>query len=145
MSSISFGQLAERMRQRVVELDERSAKAAVAIADAILVDVAQTTPVDTSQAISNWQVALDNPPQGAVPSHFPGAGGSTEAVSEERSISLGRKVLQEKKEPGAIYISNVLPYISRLNEGYSTQAPAGFVERAVLIGRNVIKNYKFWS
>lgn len=33
-----------------------------------------------------------------------------------------------------IYISNALPYIRRLNDGWSTQAPAGFIDAAVQVG-----------
>lgn len=34
----------------------------------------------------------------------------------------------------AVYITNSVPYIGPLNDGWSTQAPSGFVEKAVQAG-----------
>src|ERR1044072_8825569 len=33
-----------------------------------------------------------------------------------------------------VYIANSVPYIRRLNDGWSTQAPAGFIDAAVQVG-----------
>ena len=38
-----------------------------------------------------------------------------------------------------IYISNNLPYIQRLNDGWSTQAPSNFVETGVTIAKRQTK------
>ena len=49
----------------------------------------------------------------------------------------------EKAKPGVpIFITHNLLYIRALNAGSSSQAPAGFVERSALIGRNIAKNAK---
>jgi hypothetical protein len=37
-----------------------------------------------------------------------------------------------------MHITNNLPYIVRLNQGYSAQAPAGYVEQGVLAARRAI-------
>ncbi len=63
-------------------------------------------------------------------------------ASAAETINQARAVLATKKPGQKIYITNNLPYIRRLNDGYSKQAPAGFVERAVLIGRKMRKNFK---
>lgn len=47
------------------------------------------------------------------------------------TISEGRGVIDGYDDLGAVLIvQNNVPYINRLNTGHSTQAPAGFVEKA---------------
>ncbi len=128
--------LARSLEQRVGKLDTVASNLAVKIATSILKELTDITPVDTSKALSNWQVSLDEPVNFSIEPYFSGKSGSTEEKSAAAAFSEG-KVSLYSKEPGeAIYVSNLLPYIQRLNEGYSSQAPAGFVERAVLFGRN---------
>lgn len=40
-----------------------------------------------------------------------------------------------KRQP--LHIQNAVPYIERLNDGWSSQAPAGFVEKSVLAANGV--------
>lgn len=127
--------LAKRLERTAKELDQKASDAAVEAATAIVKDLVTVTPVDTSQALSNWQVGLGEPPAGKVAPYFPGLGGSTADKSAAAALRAAIAVLQKKKPGVTIFITNNLPYIRRLNEGYSRQAPAGFVERAVLIGR----------
>jgi hypothetical protein len=50
-------------------------------------------------------------------------------------FSFAQEVLSGYDGRQTIWILNGLPYIERLNEGHSQQAPAGFVETAIY--RNV--------
>lgn len=134
--------LAERLEKKAEAIDKAASETAVNAALAIVGDLAFKTPVDTSQAISNWTVTLDNPADSTAPPHFPGSQGSTYRQSAAETISNAKEVLKKKKPGQAIYITNNLPYIRRLNDGYSAQAPAGFVERAVLIGRKEAAKFK---
>ncbi len=134
--------LANSLERRVAKLDEEASKAAVKVALTIIGDLVYVTPVDTSQALSNWQASLNSPVDSKIPPHFPGQQGSTQKASASAALEAARSVLSGKKPGDKIYISNVLPYIRRLNDGYSAQAPAGFVERAVLVGRKHARKIK---
>ncbi len=89
------------------------------------------TPVDTGWARSNWLVRMkDRPtsPVGTRPAKKGDAGvdeGAAEAAIAEFAAGYVINV-------GNVYISNLVPYVPRLNDGSSKQAPAGFVERAIL-------------
>jgi len=134
--------LATSLEKKAKAIDEAASKLAVDTALTIVGDLAFKTPVDTSQALSNWQVSLGSPVDSKIPPYYPGEGGSTRNSSAQSTIDAAKNALKQKRPGVTIYISNVLPYIRRLNDGYSKQAPAGFVERAVLIGRKMRKNFK---
>jgi hypothetical protein len=97
--------------------------------------LATITPVDTSRALSNWQVNLGEPAAVGRGPFYPGLAGSTAEASTAATIAYAEAVLQNKKPGQPIYISNVLPYIRALNDGSSTQHPGGFIEAAMLLIR----------
>lgn len=136
--------LSKDMKAVAGKLKKEASRAAVEAATAIIYDLAYKTPVDTSQAISNWQVGLGSPVPSSkeLPPHYEGEHGSTYTMSASETIDIAKSKLQRKRPGVSIFISNVLPYIRRLNDGYSKQEPAGMVERAAAIGRNVVKNFK---
>lgn len=47
------------------------------------------------------------------------------------TIGLLAPVAQKYRIGDTIFLSNSVPYIVRLNEGHSTQAPSGYVEMAI--------------
>ena len=113
-------------------------KAALAIDQVVVL----ATPVDTGRARSNWQVGIggnDAPPRDSL---APGEKGSTGAAAAQAAIAEGKAVIESYKGGSSIYISNNLPYIGRLNDGYSAQAPAGFVEQAVQSGVAAVRGAK---
>lgn len=134
-------QLATSMEKKSKSIEKAASELAADMAKAIVGDLAFKTPVDTSRALSNWTTTLASPASGVVSPHFPGVDGSTQKASAGETISQANNVLASKKPGQAIYITNNLDYIRRLNDGFSRQAPAGFVERAVLIGRKMRKNF----
>jgi hypothetical protein len=83
----------------------------------IISDLSLQTPVRTGRARSNWLPSVGVPrtetteQTGGAP--FPNFSG----------YKLGLK----------IFIANNLPYIRRLNEGWSKQAPSAFVDRIVQV------------
>lgn len=95
--------------------------------------VVLATPVDKGRARSNWLVELDAPARTTVEPYAPGLGGNTGGANAAAAIAQGQATiaLYNGDRNTAIAISNNLPYIGRLNEGSSLQAPAGFVEKAV--------------
>jgi len=98
--------------------------------------VTLATPVDTGQARSNWQVGLDRAPDSVRPTLGPGTEGAQAAIDEARAKIAG-------SHPGReIHITNNLPYIRRLNEGSSAQAPANFVEEGIARGAAAVPGVK---
>lgn len=134
--------LANRLEKKANAIDEAASKTAVNTTLAIVGDLAYRTPVDTSQALSGWQVTLEEPATGRIGPHYPGVQGSSYRASAAQTINNAKAVLKNKKPGQAVYITNNEPYIRRLNDGYSGQAPAGFVERSVLIGRKMFLKFK---
>lgn len=71
------------------------------------------------QARSNWFMNIGSPKAG------------TTKDTSFANISEAELVAQNIKQTDTVHITNNLPYIERLNDGWSTQAPANFVQSAV--------------
>lgn len=134
--------LANQLRAISPQLAAQASEAAKGAALAIVSDLANVTPVDTSQALSNWRIGINQKVVLAIEPYQSGKAGSTQSESAQATIDAARIALAAKKPGDTIWISNPLPYIGLLNDGSSSQAPAGFVERAVLIGRKVSEQVK---
>lgn len=122
---------------------ERNATALVRkVALSVDSTVVMSTPVDTGRARSNWQVELGKPARGVIDAHVPGAEGSTAGPNAQISLALGAAAIATYKGGETIHLTNNLPYIGALNRGHSAQAPAGFVESAVLDGVAQVRGAK---
>lgn len=132
-------ELANNLEARAKAIPELANRLAKHVAETIVIELATKTPVDTSKAISNWQVTLNSPATAEINAHYEGSHGSTYGQSSSETISLARALLRNKKPGQTIFITNNADYIRKLNEGSSSQAPAGFVEAAVLVGINSIR------
>lgn len=135
--------LANDMYRLADRVDDVASEAAVEVTRAIIKYLAYHTPVDTSQALSNWQVSFNAPIQREITPHYSGVAGSTQGASAEETIRLANEILRNKVPGATIYIVNRLPYIQRLEDGYSLQAPAGFMAGAMLMGRITLREFKF--
>lgn len=93
------------------------------------------TPVDTGRARSNWIAEINNPADGI--NEDADRGGARQLAANERMIAT-----YNGDRDQSVHITNNLPYIGRLNDGWSAQAPAGFVEEAVHIAVDTIKGAK---
>jgi hypothetical protein len=99
-------------------------------ARAILAEIVPATPVLTGAARSNYVTAV-GAPSPVIRDNIDKAG--------EVSIREGDAAISGAQPGQPIYINNNLPYIGALNNGSSKQAAAGFVERAVTRGHEVIR------
>lgn len=127
----SFSTFAARMRRRGRQVEEgvnRVVRTTALIADQNLV---LSTPVDTGRARSNWQVSIGSPIESEREPFAPGELGSTAGPNAQAAIAQGEQVINRRQPEETIFITNNLPYIQRLNDGYSAQAPVGFVQTAV--------------
>lgn len=114
-------QLDRAYKKKVIESLEKSVRACALTVDARL---AQLTPVDTGRARSNWLPSLNSPDVRIVePGQKPDAG----------------PILNSYNIGDTIYMTNNVPYIQRLNDGWSKQSPAGFVEDAIEAGKRAVK------
>ena len=82
--------------------------------------VIKDTPVKTGRAKGNWQTSV-----GTVKAAVLDRTGES-AAQDELLAALG-----QWHDDETIYIANGLPYIERLEDGSSKQAPAGMVRRNV--------------
>ncbi len=97
------------------------------------------TPVDTSEALSNWQVFLNNPAPDNIPPYFMGKKGSTRGASIKAAIGAGKAELAYKKPGQPVFLSNLAPHIGKLDQGSSSQFAGGFTPRIVLAIRLAIE------
>ena len=103
---------------------EQVKKAAIT-ADQVLV---LTTPVDLGLARGNWVVSLGSP--------------SDEVFEKPRQVAVALEagkatVALWDHETGGIFITNNTPYIVPLDEGHSSQAPAGMSHQALTAAASV--------
>ena len=82
----------------------------------------KATPVDTGRAKGNWFVSTGSPSRSESDSRK-----ASTAVSEGSSVIASAIRISYP----TITVSNNLPYIEKLNNGHSDQAPAKFVELAI--------------
>ncbi|MBQ7404226.1 MAG: hypothetical protein IJW05_12410 [Lentisphaeria bacterium] len=84
-----------------------------------------TTPVDTGRARWGWNCSFERP-DFSVPMEAP------EGQKNYYGLDAGRAEAKFKinalSNDTTLYISNAVPYIVKLNEGWSRQAPARFFE-----------------
>lgn len=134
----TFSQLARNMRKHAGSVEAGVHK--IVRKTALLVDqvVVLSTPVDTGRARSNWLPSLGaaregatippyNPlPEGTNPAKFGEQANAQSAINAARLTVAGRTTSEQD-----IYFTNNVEYIEQLNNGNSTQAPAGFVQMAV--------------
>ena len=79
--------------------------------------IIKETPVDTGRARGNWQASVNGASGGELSRTSEGA--AIAQLSQEASAAVGN----------TFFFTNNLPYIRRLEYGYSEQAPQGMVRR----------------
>ncbi len=125
------------VKGRFVKLGERIEKNAranaIRMASAILQAVVVGTPVDTGHARANWQVGINEEPTDEL---------AETDVSGQATISKGNATLAGQKPGQTIHIANNVPYIKRLNEGWSAQAPSGYIEKAINTALQAFRGWK---
>ncbi len=89
----------------------------------VLNGVVLGTPVDTGEARGAWQVTLSERAERDTP----------EGRSAGQAISEGTATIKKVtgKNIPTVTISNSKPYIERLNDGSSLQAPKKFIEMVI--------------
>jgi len=89
----------------------------------------------------NWNVSIDAPTDAVVGTagRGPGKTGATnDAISRGEPIIRGASPRRTRR----IIVQNAVPYIGRLNNGHSEQAPVNFVQKAVQAAGQVVGNQR---
>lgn len=128
------GSFSKRVRAFAADIPEVANNVKIAVSQEFLTEVIPNTPVDTGQARSNWNVGIGGPDYSTRP---------TEGRSGSNALQRGVRKAKSAKNGQGIHISNGLPYINRLNNGWSKQAPAGFVERAYSAAKALLPRIRF--
>lgn len=105
-------------------IEKRAEKIIRGTSFAIFKRVIERTPVKTGRAKGNWQTDIGQPASGDVERNDTTPKGS---ISQEMISSL-TFVTQQAAVGDAVYMVNNLPYIQKLEDGSSQQAPAGMVK-----------------
>ena len=131
--------LAKQMEAAAKELPDKVNEVAKKVATGITEYLATETPVDTSRALSNWQVGLGGPVRYEIEPHYPGINGYTASPSSKQTILEAVAELDKKKPGETVYISNNVDYIEELNNGKSSQADPGFATTvAIEVGTAIL-------
>jgi len=107
------------------EVEETVKRLALGVADKLRRAASEGgTPVHTGWARANWVPSVGGPEVNVV--------GSPDAVSDSAyDAGVAQVVTGYTTDKGLVFVSNNVPYIQRLNDGSSKQAPAGFVQGAI--------------
>lgn len=121
MVTMDLGQFGKRMADVAAEVPPEVDKVVRRFAVVANQAVIMATPVRTGRARANWQVSIGAPITAET--------GSTDA---QGAISRNASVIGGYTSGGGeLLIQNNVPYIARLNDGWSAQAPANFVQKAL--------------
>ena len=109
----------------------------------VTANLIEATPVDTGWARANWVPAIGTPAlTPSTPSNKDDRRqASTQAKAKQASGTAS--IHGYKLQRGLVHVSNGVPYISRLNDGSSIQAPTAFVQRSVLKAVRTVSQRKF--
>ena len=121
---LSFSSLSAGLAATAKEINESKFQLVLQkVAMEALTRLVMKTPVDSGRARGNWQVTWGSP--------------STEYDSDKTddkgsgTIWEGADTIADAPRYGVIWISNNVPYIERLENGWSGQAPNGMAQLTV--------------
>lgn len=113
------------------DIKKRINRFKINFAKTILLLLVERTPVDTSNALSNWIVGLGKQSSRKIEAYKIGVSGSTQSISAGVTMSLGGAIIQRAKVGEIVYITNNVDYIELLNMGYSSQAERDYIQHCV--------------
>ncbi len=139
-----FEAVMQRRRDQVANRMTQIVQKAARAADQYVVT---ETPIDTGRAKSNWLGSVDAPINYGILAYAPGHDGSTIeanelAAMEQASVAITRFNAKKNK---AIFLVNNVRYMGALNEGYSAQAAAGFIDQVVVIAQAAISGERIFT
>lgn len=131
--------LASDLSKLSARLKNELSASAIEMAKVVHEDLVRETPVDTSTALSNWDLSVGDSIPGPHEAWFAGKRGSTELRSENAAITEGARRLSKKLPGEIVIIKNDVDYIDDLNKGKSKQVAPGFFQRAIAKGQLALR------
>lgn len=156
----TLAQFSQNIRKRSSQIENAGTRVVKAVSKRSLRALVAATPVDEGTARSNWRVGIGAPATAVIKAYAPGKKlGLSERANASAAIAAGIARIDSVRGMSgrggglktAIYITNNTPYIGNLsngkglNDGYSPQAPAGFIEVALSEAREVISNFRVFT
>ena len=132
--------LAKRLAELATIVDKNGPKIVRKTVLSIGPVLVYSTPLDTSRARLNWQPAIGSLPSGVLFA-YPDKPPSPD-YGERTAVAAINAVANSYAGGSYIAIVNNTPYIQKLNEGWSSQAPAAFVEQSIAIGLRAVKQFR---
>lgn len=115
----------------IADLSRFTGEETLALALDIQANLQEDTPRDTGWARANWIMSTGAPLDDLAVSQKTRPTPADISQAAARQASTVDDVLGYSLEQGAIFTTNNVPYIGRLNEGHSPQqAQSGFIERS---------------
>lgn len=134
-------QFSRNIRKHGSRIENNSIRLTKRVAKRTLRSLVEGTPVDKGVARSNWRVSLGNPTRSVIPAYAPGRHlGIGERTNARAALAEGFAKINQlrvgaKRGTGqagtALFISNSIPYLDRLRNGYSQQQPDDWVQVAI--------------
>lgn len=133
-----FGRRMVRVANRYADRVEATVKRVAAQVDRTAV---LATPVDTGRARSGWVPSLNVAvEQVREPVEAGGRGSSGRARSNSNLAEIVQRIREyDLDRDHAIFLTNIVSYIGRLNKGSSAQAPAGMTKLAIQAGQETLR------
>lgn len=135
-------QFSRNIRRHGSRIENNSVRLVKRVAKRTLRSLVDGTPADEGVARSNWRVSLGNPTRAVIPAYSPGKNlGIGERANARAAIAAGIAEINllrvgAKRGTGqagqALFITNAIPYLGRLRNGYSKQQPDDWVQSALL-------------
>lgn len=126
---------AMRIARRARQVETGAPQAVRALSLIINQVIVSETPVKSGHARANWQIGISEPITSEIDEEDPSG-----SATIERNASTIKQAPPHKD----IILSNNVPYIHKLNEGSSSQAPAQFVQIAVAEAILAAKKTRFF-
>lgn len=118
-------------RRVISQLDEFTEDLISRLTLEITGELIEATPVDTGWARANWVPQIGSSFEETAGTKEEAELGQIDQGQQQQGIS---EVTSSYRLPRLVYVTNNVPYINRLNEGSSEQAPAGFVQNSIEVG-----------
>jgi len=135
-------QFSRNIRRRGSQIENGAVRAVQRVSRRALATLVLGTPVDEGVARSNWRVSLGNRTRAVIPAYAPGRRlGIGERANARAAIAAGNAQIAQLRvgaargtgrAGSAVFITNSIPYLSKLRSGSSSQQPADWVTLALI-------------
>jgi hypothetical protein len=148
---VDIVQFSKNMRKRGSQVENGASVLVKRVSKKILKELCFTSPAKTGRTRSNYRVSIGGRTRSVIEPYAPAPKGVTLGMGERANATAAYNVGKAKIDGisgpirKSITISNSVPYLQRLNDGYTNQTAAGFIERAVDQGRGLIPQFRVFS